>query len=307
MQAGLTILNQVFIMFLLILTGYACHRLGLISARANKQLANLLITVITAALIIDTYQTDFNPETARNLLISFVLSFGIILLGVAVSLLMKIKGTGRTAATERFGVIYSNSAYMGIPLLLATVGPTGVFYSSAFMIAFNVMSWAQGVTMLTGKGSVRQVLRALLTPVTFSILISLPLFFFQIRLPAPVGDAVGYIASLLTPLSMLVSGVFIAQTNLIKAFTSLRVYAVSALRLLVVPLITLLVLWALPVDGELKTTMLILSAAPCATGTMLFASRFGGDVQRASGVFAVSTLFSIISMPLLITIAGQIW
>ena len=307
MQAGLTILNQVFIMLLLILTGYFCHRLGLISARANKQLANLLITIVTAALIIDTYQTDFDPAAARNLLISFALSFGILFLGVVVSLLMKRKGSEYSVPTERFGVIYSNSAYMGIPLLLATVGPTGVFYSSAFMVAFNVMTWAQGATMLTGQRSLRQVLRALVTPVTFSILISLPMFFFRIRLPQPVGDAIGYLASLLTPLSMLVSGVFIAQTNLVQAFTSLRVYAVSALRLLVIPAITLFALWVLPIDGDLKLTMLILSAAPCATGTMLFASRFGGDVQRASGVFAVSTLLSIVTMPLLIIVAEAIW
>ena len=219
MQAGLTILNQVFIMFLLILTGYFCHRLGLISARANKQLANLLITIVTAALIIDTYQTDFDPAAARNLLISFALSFGILFLGVVVSLLMKRKGSEYSVPTERFGVIYSNSAYMGIPLLLATVGPTGVFYSSAFMVAFNVMTWAQGATMLTGQRSLRQVLRALVTPVTFSILISLPMFFFRIRLPQPVGDAIGYLASLLTPLSMLVSGGFIAQTNLVQALS----------------------------------------------------------------------------------------
>ena len=217
------------------------------------------------------------------------------------------KGSEYSVPTERFGVIYSNSAYMGIPLLLATVGPTGVFYSSAFMVAFNVMTWAQGATMLTGQRSLRQVLRALVTPVTFSILISLPMFFFRIRLPQPVGDAIGYLASLLTPLSMLVSGVFIAQTNLVQAFTSLRVYAVSALRLLVIPAITLFALWVLPIDGDLKLTMLILSAAPCATGTMLFASRFGGDVQRASGVFAVSTLLSIVTMPLLIIVAEAIW
>lgn len=308
MQAALTILNQVITMFLLIAVGFVCFKLGLFTNRANKQISNFLLTIVTSALILDTYQSDYDPNAAKNLLIAFVLSSLILAIGVLISYIMKLGGKQHsTTATERFGIIYSNSAYMGIPLLLATVGDIGVFYSSAFMIAFNFMTWTQGVGMLTGKIDRKLFLTALTSPVIISIIIGIPMFFFQIKLPSPVGSAVSTVADLMTPLSMIVSGVFIAQTNLMKAFTRWRVYLVTILKLILVPGILILILTFLPINYELKLTMLILAAAPSATGTMLFASRFGGDMECASSVFAVSTLFCIFSIPFLIMISEFLW
>ena len=308
MDSALTILSQVVMMFVLIAVGFVCYRIGMFTNRANKQISNFVLTIVTAALILDTYQTDSNPKLIANLGICFVLSVMVLLLGVIISLILKWKGKNHdTIATERFGTIYPNSAYMGIPLLLATVGETGVFYASAFFIAFNLMTWTQGVSLLTGKMDKKLILTAITSPAIISIVIGLPMFLFQIKFPSPVASAVSSLAGLMTPLSMVVSGVFIAQTNLIKAFTSIRVYIVSFLKLIFIPAIVLIILTILPLDYEVKLTMLILSAAPCATGTMLFASRFGGDIETASSVFTVSTILCIITIPALIMVSQFLW
>ena len=308
METALTIFSQVLTMFLLIGVGFGCCKFGIFSTKTNQELSNFLLTVVSSALILNTYQSDSSPETIKNLGLSFLLSAGIFILSTAVSYLMKIKPAQPGAiATERFGVVYPNSAYMGIPLLLASIGDVGVLYASAFIVVSTLYMWLQGVALFTGKWDKKLLVSVVKNPVVICIVLGLPLFLFQVKFPAPIASAVSGLASLMTPLSMLIAGMFIAQSNLLRALSSLRVYAVVFLRLIFIPMVMLFILKFLPIDQDLRLTFLILSAAPCATVSMSFADRFGGHVERASSMFAVSTLLCIFTIPLMILCAEWIW
>lgn len=307
MEQSYILFNQVLIMFILVLVGFFCSKTGLISKRANKQLSNLVLTIISAALILDSYQQDFDPEISFNLLLIFILSLLVLFIGFFISQFLKIGSTPKSLGTEKYAAIFPNSGYMGIPLLIALMGPKGALYGSTFLVAFQIVSWTLGVGLLVKPFNKKLVLTALTSPVLICVAIGMPMFFLGIKFPSPLASAISSTASMLTPMAMFVCGGFIAQTNILTAFKTKRNYLVSFLRMILIPFIMMLILYILPISPEVKTTVLILASAPCATGTIQFCSRFGGDVTRASGMVTISTIFCILTIPLMIIISEFLW
>lgn len=300
MQEAKILIEQVVTMFILLLLGYLCYKGKLLSSHSTKQLSNLVLTIVSAAFILQTFQTPFDAEMTKELLFSLLISFLILGIGIVLSLPFQ------KHPTDRFSIIYPNAGYMGIPILIAVFGETGAIFGSSFLICFTILSWTQGVAMLTRHFSFKQLLTVLTSPVILCIFIGIPIFVFQIQLPIPIENAISATANLLTPLSMIVSGAFIAQSKITSAFQSAKGYLICCIRLLIVPLITLITLYFFNLDHTLSTSMLILSSTPCAAGAIQFSARFGGEVNKASGYFTLSTCLCLFTMPLMIVVAEYI-
>ena len=202
-----------------------------------------------------------------------------------------------------FAMVYSNCSFMAIPLLQAVVGSEGVFYGSAYIAVFNLFMWTHGVFLMSGERSMKAVRKALLNPGVLSVAAGLALFFTPFRFPYVVGQVTGYIASLNTPLAMLLTGIFISRSGIKTAFSDPKVYGISAVRLLLIPLLVLGVIWALPVA---RTACIISAACPCAASCSMFALRYKQDVSYSSKMITVSTLLSVLTLPLLILLAGLV-
>lgn len=311
--------NQVFIMFLLLAIGYFLFKIRFITADAANQITKIVLHVVTPAVILNTYQMDYDPALARNLLLGFGLSAAAILIAILISNFARI-GAGRTLCIERFAVIFSNCGFMAIPLVSAIFGELGVFYTNTYITVYQVVVWTYGVMLMTGsdphsdQSSGEAVSRKLLTlgkrfltPTMISILIGLICYFFRIKFPAPVKTTTEYIASMNTPLAMLVSGMYLAQNNLLDSLKNFRAYYIVLLKCFVVPLAVLALFYFLPFDDTLLTTLLITSACPSASNCLLFAALYKQDIKTASNAFTLTTLFSIISIPLVILIKGLLF
>ena len=252
------IADQVLVMLLLMAAGFFSYKVKIISNEGSKQITNILILLVSPVVIFVSYQRDFDPEMLKGL----AQAFGIALLGFAIAmagayLLLRAKGKeGKAAlAVERFSVIYSNCGFIGIPLVQALFGNEGVFYLTAVMTAFNILVWTHGLFLFTGgeKFSIKGLLKALCSPSILAVPIGLICLLLRLRVPDVVLDAMNYIAGMNTPLAMLVAGVTVAQTNLIKAFTRPRTYYVSFLKLILLPLLIVL---AYSVFKDRKSTRL---------------------------------------------------
>lgn len=305
------VVNQVFIMFLLIAVGFVLYRLKLVSDQTNKQLTSIVLFVVGPALILNTYQMDFNPKDAKNMMLGFLLSLISILLAIFLSYLLYFKGKKESVPTERFCVIFSNCGFIAVPLMNALFGAIGVFYCNTYITIFNIVLWTYGISMMRRtdhqeKKTFAQHMKPFLNPTMVSIAIGLTMYFFRIKFPKPVGEAISYISGMNTPLAMIVCGVYIAQSDLLGAIKKLRVYYSVVLKGILLPLLVVAVFYFLPFDQTLRTTILITAACPTGANAMLIASGYGGDVERASNVFAISTLLSIITLPLTILVAQSI-
>ena len=219
------------------------------------------------------------------------------------------RGQEENKRIERYGASFGNVGFIGIPLVTGIFGEEYAVFAVVFVVMFHVFSWTVGVGIL--KGSFREMSwkEALLNPGVLSALVAVPLFIFNLTLPLPIGSVVGYLSSLNTPLAMLVCGFFIAGVDW-KRFREKGVLYASLTRLVFIPLLTMLLYWAIGLhrwveDGvTLVLVNLIAGACPSAIATSMMAARYGLDGEYASVIVAVTTVGCLATVPL-IAMLGQ--
>lgn len=297
------ILNQTFIMLLLMMVGVLCSKTKIISSASNRELSKFVLQVVNPVMIFMSYQeAELRGELVRNLLITVLLSvvsFGVMIGGSYIFIRRK---EGRETEIERFSAIYSNCAFMGMPLAKAMFGMEGVFYLTAFITVFNLIVWTHGIILLTGERDVKQVLKVFYSPTIIAIVLGLIAFFLQIKLPELPTKFLSYIAELNTPMAMIVSGVSMAETNVLKMLKKPRVYYVCLTRLVILPVILSLCFAFLPVSNKVILTVLVAASAPPAAMCTLQCLRFGKNYLYSSEIFTSGTIISVLTLPLVVVL-----
>lgn len=321
------VFEQVLVILVIIAIGIICYKIKLIDEESSRKLNNILLTLVLPIVIIVSYQREFSMELFNGLLISFLLALITHIISIVISYFffrkkkkIMISDNKSTSikyvdnpeyAVERYSVIYSNSAFMGIPLINGIFGSEGVFYATAYITIWNVFTWTHGVVLMdktdnNSKLDLRNVLDKLKSPTIIAIIIGLSLFLLQIKLPKTILTAFDYIANLNTPFAMIIAGVTIGQTDLIHTFKKVRIYGLSLVRLLLIPIILLMIYSLFPLNETVLLTSIILAACPTATMVILLSIRYEQNSIYAAEVFTITTVLSSISLPLIITIAEKI-
>ncbi len=305
---ALIILKQAMIMLLLNAVGIIAFRCGIVDKVGGRQFSNFILEIVTPVLVVNAYaEVEYESRLVVNLLWTFLLAAVSYMISIAaVHLLIRRKESGETAI-ERFSAIYSNCGFMGIPLASALLGTEGVFYASAFLTVFFCFAWTHGIMLLTGQSDCKALVKKLCSPTMIGIAIGLLLFFCRIRLPELLQTTLDHVAGLNTPMAMVASGISVAQANLFQALRNPRVYYVSAVKLLILPLIlgaVFLPLSLIPV--EIRTVVLVLAAAPSAAMCTLQCQKHGKNDLYASYIFAVTTILSMGTMPLIVKLFTMI-
>lgn len=297
-----TILRQTIIMLMLILVGVLCSKTKIISKEANKGLSNFLMQIINPVVIFMSYQTDYRPELVKNLLLTFLLSGVAFAVYIASCYIFVRRKEGRDTEIERFSSVYSNCGFMGIPLVSALFGDEGVFYLAAFITMFNLIAWTQGMIMLTGEKDLKKAAKVFYSPTVISIFLGLITFFLHIRLPEIPTAAMDLLKGVNTPIAMIVSGVTMADTDILALLKKKRVYYVCFLKLLLFPALLALILAAVSghIDEKVLLTVIVAAAAPPAALCTLQCIRCGKNSLFASEIFTLGTVLSIATLPLIV-------
>ncbi len=314
-------LNQILIIFIIIVIGIICYRVKLIDEATNAKLSNILLMLVNPMVIFVAYQREFSKNLLEGLLISLLLSVVTHVVSILVSYLLikkkkreNIRMDGITikkyidnneVEVERLSVIYSNVGFMGIPLVKGIFGLEGVFYVTASITVFNIFLWTHGVIMMSGSNewSLKALAKKLMSPSIIAIIIGLVCFLFQIMVPNVVKEAFTHIANLNTPFAMLIAGVTIGKTNIIKLLKKFRVYYVTFLKLILIPVLLLLIYSRFPINEMVFTTAVIMAAAPSATTGILFSIKYGKNSILAAEIFTITTLLCAITIPLIVRLA----
>lgn len=298
------ILERLGMMFLLILFGYLLAKKEILNASGTQQIANMLTIYITPTILIMSFQQEYEREQLKGLFITMGVGF----LLIASRILVNQVALKKEARIDHYAAVFSNSAFMGIPLVMAVLGYEGVFYMTAYMTATTLSQWTYGIYTLSGDRNLITPRRAFFNPATTGALIGLLLYVLQIRLPFILSEALYTIGNLNTPLAMILLGSYVASSKLRAVFLSYKAYWVSLLRLVILPVIGLGILWLLPIDDYLILMVLsIASCAPIAVNTALFSQIYGGDYEYGARLVILSTLLSIITMPLILILSAFIF
>ena len=293
--------QQVGILYIMVLAGVICDKIGLFTEKTGKACTDLLFYLITPSVIINSFLTqEFTKDSGMKLLIAVGCGFLIHFIGIAINTPLFSKGDKDENCVYKYGAIYGNVGYMTLPLTQAILGAEGVFYCSAVVMAFNVVSFTHGTFMMDKKAEKFEMKKLILNPGVISVLIGLPFFLLNIHLPELFMKPVSYISSTQTPLAMLVFGTFLSNTKLGDIFRLKKIFLVALSKLIVLPAIMFAVYRLFGLAGNLLIAMTISSCAPSANNTVMFSAKYDKDTGLAAQVVATASFISIITIPLII-------
>ncbi len=302
---SLILVKQILQMFLLAGIGFLLYKSGKISLEGSKMLGNILVYASLPAVIINGFLVEKTPEHVSGILWST--AGAVVLLGISVA------GSHflfRKDPIATFASAFSNPGFFGIPLVVASLGKDAVFYAASFVAFLNIGQWTYGVSRLTGQPLAQgfKLKKLILAPFVIAILTGLFLFVTQIRLPDIIRSCISSMAGLNTPLAMFTVGICFAQTDILKMLRRKTLYLVCAARLLLIPFISVLLLALLPASmHHMKTVLLIAAACPTGSNVAVYAQLHGKDYPYAVETVIMSTLFCILTIPLMVFLSGLIW
>ena len=305
METAYIVFRQTVVMFLYMFAGYVLFKTEKMTIKGSKDIATLLVWLVIPAVLVDSFCVERSMARIVELLQSaFVTALTLALSMAIAKLIFKNK------PVDNFGAAFSNAGFIGIPLVQAAMGDDGVFWIVSMVAMLNMLQWSYGVGLLTGEKSAVGIKHLVFNPILVAILIGLTLFLTNLgtKLPEVVSVAVAGVSSLNAPLAMIVLGSYLAQSDMKKMFTSGTLYLLSAVRLLLIPAVTLLVLhfipMLVPIRNEILLTVFIGASTPIGANVAVYAQLYDRDYPYACQTVAITTLLSIVTLPVMLMLAG---
>jgi predicted permease len=293
--------QQVGILYIIVLVGVICDKIGLFTEKTAKACTDLLFYIITPCVIIRSFLTqEFTKDSGIKLLIAVGCGFLMHFVAILLNTPLYRRGDKEKNIIFRYSSIYGNVGYMTLPLTEAILGTEGVFYCSAVVMAFNVVSFTHGVYIMNSDGGKFNLRKLVLNPGVISVIIGLPLFLLKVSLPELINQPVSYIASMQTPVAMLIFGTFLAHTRLDDILKHKKILLVTLMKLIVLPAAMIGIYKLFGLSGTLLVALTISSCAPTANNTVMFAAKYNKDTSLAAQVVAIVSFISVITMPLII-------
>lgn len=300
---SLILMKKIFSLFLVMLMGEVLVRCGILQSEDSKSISVVTLYLIVPCVILSAFQVECTPDVRDGLLLALAAAVAIhvllILLSWPLGRLLHLDPLEKAAA------IYSNSGNLVIPLVTALVGGEWVIYSSAFLSVQLFLLWSHAKALLCGETSID--LKKILSNVNMlAILAGIVLFVTGLRFPGPVEDAIDSLSAMVGPASMLVTGMLIGGMDLKKTFAYKRLWLVTALRLIIFPLLVLALLKysgmaSLVENGETILLITLLAAiTPSASTITQMAQVYDRDADYASAINVATTLLCIATMPAMV-------
>ena len=309
MNISILLMQQIVQLFLMIFMGYLIVKTGLVRDNDSKVLSKIILYLIVPCVIINAFQVEYTTDTVKGLLIAFAAS-----VMTQVILLVVISVAGKLLhlnEVEVASVYYSNSGNLIVPIVTFILGQEWVLYGCVFMSVQLVFLWTHCKKIISREASYDWK-KIILNINMISIFIGVVLFFTKIRLPEIIGNTLASVGTMIGPASMIVTGMLFAGMNLKQIFANKRVYFITFLRLIAVPLIALVLiklsnLASFSADGN-KIMLIVFLAiiTPSASTVTQMCQVYGNDSKYASAINVMTTLLSIITMPVMVMLFQMI-
>ncbi|MHC1721346.1 MAG: AEC family transporter [Clostridiaceae bacterium] len=294
------IINQVIILGLIMLVGLIARKKQMLNAEVNTKMSDFLLNVTLPCLILSSFTYEYSQEMLTNVKLIFMYSVIIHLVLIFVSKIFAFKFNESTQKVIRFVTVFSNSGFMGFPVLDSLYGKIGVFYGAVFNVPWNIFMLSFGFMLFTGKKDLKSLKSVITHPGIIATIAGMILFVFSLSLPVPVEKAISSIGAMTTPLSMIIVGSLLAEIKFKDIFSGFDVYYSSVIRLLIIPVITFGIMKLFNADPLLTQVVVAVEAMPAPVIATVLANKFNGDTNLASKCVFVSTMLSMITIPLII-------
>lgn len=319
LDSFLAVAEKVGLLAILIAVGFLCRKIRLLDENANKKLADVVMYLVTPCVIINAFSATLYPKEE---LLDILVNIGLVALISAVihtamilcvMLVFRIKNED-TRRVMRFAAVFSNAGFIALPLAQALIDTDtcheGALYAAVYLAVFNIVLWTWGLIDMSGDANGLSVRKILCNPGIIGVAVGLlifttPLYLndggqIGLHLPGVLSDALGAMSALNLPLPMFMVGFYLAGADLKAAFRDGWSYLCMALRLVLFPLAALGVMFLLGIRGNVLTVCVIGASAPVGATATIFSAKFNRDTELSVRLVSLSTILSMITMPLII-------
>lgn len=292
-------LNTQALMFIYVVTGIIMAKTKILRHEARTSFIHLLLDITLPCMILNS----FNVETGIDELISagkiMIISSGVILISWLLGKVFWRKESPDRRAVLEFSTMFSNAGNAGMPIVASVFGETGVFFASFYLLPVRILIWTAGLSLFVDEADFRKKLLILLkTPSVLVVFVGIALMFLPYKLPVVLSTAIKNIGDMTGPLSMMIIGAALGESDLGGAFES-GAFRLTVVRLCVLPVVFMVMLRLAGVEEILWEVTVVLTAMPAAANTEIFAEMYGKDYRFAARCVVVSTVVSLVSVPVL--------
>lgn len=290
------VINQLVSLFLMMIIGFIAARQGVVSPDFRKKLSTFTLTIACPGIILSSALQSTIPASGMVTVIGVSALFYAVMIVLArlLSWLMRSKPAER--GLDQLMLIYTNVGFMGIPVVQSVYGTDGVAMVAMFILVFNLTFFSYGIALVSGRSGFS--LRKLCNPCILAALCALFFVLTGLHLPAPVESVLSSLGSLNTPLAMIIVGASIYHSDLRAAASNFRLYKISFVRMLIMPLLLLGFVKLLPIIPMLAGVTVIMAAMPIASNCAMISDVYTPEDMTASHACIVTTLISAATIPL---------
>lgn len=298
------VITKMCMLFVIMMTGYLGNKWKVLDEEGNKKYSSLVVNITAPALILASASDKNLAGSKSDALFVLAIAVGMYAFLIAASFFVRhfFRIPKGEEGVYRFMAIFGNNAFMGIPVVEAVFN--NVFYAALFNLPNNLLIYSYGGYLLSKKGSsqdrtVRFNRKNVCNPGVIAAFTALVMFLAGLKFPTPVTDTLNCVGAITTPLSMLVIGSSLASLSLKETFKSIRVYVFSLYKLVVLPVIIWFIGRLFIKSFMTLGVLVIISAMPCAAVTVMLCNEYGNDADMAAKYVFVSTVLSVITIPML--------
>lgn len=311
---------SVITMFCFMIPGFILRKLRLAGDTFAKSMSVFVMCVAQVAMLIHSFIFHFDAKVFTGIVWVFVLSLVTHIVFCVLAIMMFKKAPERLRKVLRFGVIFSNAGYMGIPVISDVFGSEYVIYASIYIVWFNVFAFSIGRLIYTGDKRYISIRQAIVNPAVIPIMIGLVLYLTGVggwiqdivnsnntdvmsQTVKVLYNVLTVFKNMVAPASMLVVGARLVGARLKELVTDINAYKFLFVRHFLFPatcwgIMKLLSVFGIFTDPAVMAIVLILSSTPAAANTTIFAELYNGDSAYAGKLVALSTVISVVTMPI---------
>lgn len=288
-------------LFLILFASAALVKTGVFKADYSKVLSRISLYFVTPCVIFNSFQKELTPEIQQGLLIVTALAVGFQLLFYLIAEVLR--RVWKATEVERASIIFTNAGNLIIPLVGYVLGEDWVIYVSGYILVFNVMFWTVGIRMFDSRTSV-SIRKILLNPNILAVLAGLLMLFTGLPLPEPAAIAFRDVASMIGPLSMMITGMIVGSMKFRDMFANRRIYGVILFRMVLCSGTAVLCAALSGIAGRIPSGQwivmipLLSAIAPSASNINQVAILYNKDAKYASAINILTTLSCILTIPL---------
>lgn len=302
----ITVGTQVLELFILIAIGFLCGKTKMLNEKAVKSITDIVLYIVCPCVIVQNFIRPFDSEMLGGLLTAAGAALCIHILSIAIAMLVFHDKVPQKNRVYRFALIFSNCGYMSLPMQQAILGSDGVFFGAVYIVVFNIVMWTFGVWLSSGDGKSVSVKKILLNPCIIGMAVGVVIFLASIPVHPIIAQPITFMANLNTPLPMMVVGYYLSQSKILDAFKDGKGFICELFRLIVVPVLAFGGMMLCGIRGTVLISCVIAASAPVAAATTMFAAKFDNDAKLSVNLVTLSTLLSVITMPLIVGFAQTV-